>query len=334
MSKIIIGIHGLGNKPPKKLLKKWWKKSIREGLKRIGHPRYFFRFELVYWANFLHPIPRNPKITDKNDLAYLKEPYQPGRSFKQKPPSKIRQKFLTYLEKQIDKIFLKKDLSIHFAAVSDLIMRRFFRDLDAYYSQTFINIHGSECLVKDLIRQQLAQIIRKHKNKDILLIGHSMGSIIAYDVLTQTIPDIAIDTFVTIGSPLGLPIIMSKIVSEQKNRLINKTKLTAPENIHRNWYNFSDLRDRVAINYNLNDDYDESFNGVQVIDQIIHNNYEYNGRRNPHKVYGYLRSVEFAEVIHNFLNHGRNKKVVGLLDRLNFWLTKLLTGKIRGKNEP
>lgn len=334
MSKIIIGIHGLGNKPPKKLLKKWWKKSIREGLKAIGHPRFFLRFELVYWANFLNPIPRNPKITDKKDPAFLKEPYTPGGSSIKKEPGRLRIKFLDYLERQIDKIFLKKDLSLHFSSVSDLIMRRFFRDLDAYYSQTFINIHGSECLVKDVIRYELARIIRKHKKKDILLIGHSMGSIIAYDVLTKTAPDVKIDTFITIGSPLGLPIIMSKIASEQKNRLIKKAKLGAPENILRNWFNFSDLKDKVALNYNLNNDYYENSNGIQVIDQIIYNNYEYNGRRNPHKVYGYLRAPEFAEVVYHFLNHGRNEKFIRLVDKLNCWLARLLTTKIRGKNEP
>ena len=43
-----------------------------------------------------------------------------------------------------------------------------------------------------------------------------MGSIVAYDVMTQYAPDVSIDTFVTIGSPLGLPIIKSKIVAERK----------------------------------------------------------------------------------------------------------------------
>ena len=53
MRKIIIGIHGLGNKPPEDLLKIWWKKAIREGLKAIGHPRYFFKFELDVFESIL-----------------------------------------------------------------------------------------------------------------------------------------------------------------------------------------------------------------------------------------------------------------------------------------
>ena len=60
MDKIIIGIHGLGNKPPKDLFDNWWQQSIAEGLKRIGRPRHDFNFELVYWADSLHPVPLNP----------------------------------------------------------------------------------------------------------------------------------------------------------------------------------------------------------------------------------------------------------------------------------
>ncbi len=331
MSKIIIGIHGLGNKPQKKLLKKWWKKSIQEGLRAVGHPRFFFKFELVYWANFMHPIPKDPKINDKKDPAFLKEPYLPGSFPIKKKPSRLRQKFLDYLERQIDNIFLKKDLSLHFASVSDLIMRRFFKDLDAYYSQACINVQGSDCLIKDVIREQLAQVIRKHKNKTILLIGHSMGSIIAYDVLTQSVPEVKIDTFVTIGSPLGLPIIMSKIASEQKQRLIEKATLGTPENVVNNWYNFSDLRDRVALNYNLSDDYEANSHQVHVIDKIVYNNYEHNGEKNPHKIYGYLRSLEFAQVLHEFLDHGRNKKAIWMVDKINGLLERIIAHLLKIK---
>ena len=323
MSKIIIGIHGLGNKPPRKVLKKWWKKSIQEGLRAFGHPRLFLKFELVYWANFLHPVPLNLKMKDKKDSAYLKEPYVPAHEFETKKPSKIRQKFLDYLEKQMDKIFLKEDLSINFSSVSDMIIHRFFTDLDIYYSQSYMTINGKEQRVKDIIREQLAQTLRKHKNKKIMLIGHSMGSIISYDVLTYTAPHIKINTFITIGSPLGLPIIMSKIASEQKQELFKKEKLNTPESVVNNWFNLSDLTDRVAINYTLGDDYDKNKNHVKAIDKIVYNNYEYDGKRNPHKIYGYLRTPEMSEIIHNFFNQDRNKFTVWLTNKIDKYLKKL-----------
>ena len=36
MSKVIIGIHGLGNKPQKNLLEEWWKAAINEGFNLAG----------------------------------------------------------------------------------------------------------------------------------------------------------------------------------------------------------------------------------------------------------------------------------------------------------
>lgn len=322
MSKIIIGIHGLGNKPPEKLLKKWWKKSIKEGLRAIDHPRMFFKFEFVYWANFLHPEPLSPKIKDEDDPLFIENPYVPAKHFIKKKPSKIRQKILDYLEKQMDKLLLNEDMTINFSEVTDFIIHRYFHDLEIYYSSTFINTKGTEYLAREVIRKKLAQVLEKHQNKEIILIAHSMGSIIAYDVLTQTAPELCIDTFITIGSPLGLPIVISKIVSEQDKQFKSEKKVRTPENVLRNWFNFSDLEDKIAIDYSIAGDYEANSKQVRVIDKVINNNYEYNGHKNPHKSYGYLRAPELAEVINDFLNRDKTKVMIWLNDNFNkLWTT-------------
>ena len=56
MAKVIIGIHGLGNKPPKSVLEEWWKLSIEEGFKKMGKPISPFKFELVYWADVMYNL--------------------------------------------------------------------------------------------------------------------------------------------------------------------------------------------------------------------------------------------------------------------------------------
>ena len=48
MKTIILGIHGLGNKPSELLLKKWWKEAIIEGLDRIDKEMLSIPFDLVY----------------------------------------------------------------------------------------------------------------------------------------------------------------------------------------------------------------------------------------------------------------------------------------------
>ncbi|RQW04342.1 MAG: hypothetical protein EH225_06015, partial [Calditrichaeota bacterium] len=108
MARVIIGIHGLGNKPPEWILRDWWLQSIREGLVHIGHPGIFFQFHLVYWADVFHPIPLDVRETDHKSPKYIEFPYVPAIEYQEKPPRKWRRKILDFLESKLDKIFLKK----------------------------------------------------------------------------------------------------------------------------------------------------------------------------------------------------------------------------------
>ena len=208
---------------------------------------------------------------------------------------------LDILERQMDKIFLNDDISINFSSITDMIIHRFFSDLEAYYRmpEKGSRMHP----VKDTIQARLKKKLRKYRRKEIMLIGHSMGSIIAFDVLHEN-PSLHIHTLITIGSPLGIPIIISKISAEQQKA---SKRIRIPEGVIKNWYNFSDLEDKVAFNYNLADDYAENSKHVKVTDKIVNNNYEIRGERNPHKSYGYLRTPEITEVIASFLGKKTTK---------------------------
>lgn len=322
MSKIILGIHGLQNKPPKRLLKRWWKKALKEGLRGIGRPRRFVRFRLVYWAHCLHPQPLDPKVKNKKNPLCIANPYIPARTGSKKRRTTLRKKVLDYIRRQLRKIMINDDLSINYTAVTDLIIRRYFRDLDIYYTKQCHDRNKYVRPAKEVIREELARMLRKYRRSDILLIGHSMGSIIAYDVLTQSVPDIPIHTLVTMGSPLGLPPIMIKIRAEQGKKAKRDITCQTPDNITTAWYNFSDLRDRVATDYSLSDDYAANSRHVRAVDTIVYNDYEYQGASNPHNVYGYLRTAELAHVIDGFLNAGRPKALIRLSDTINHIVDK------------
>lgn len=303
MSHVIIGIHGMGNKPPEKTLQTWWKASIREGLKRINRPRRLFNFEIFYWAHYLHPEPLQPRVRDTKNPLYIEEPYfHSEKTVEKKNPDMIRQRILNFFNKQLDKIFLKADFTINHGSIADFILRHFFRDLEIYYSNRCILPGNKDCDAKSIICSDLATLLRKHRKEKILLIAHSMGSIVAYDVLTQYAPEVPIDTLATIGAPLGLPVIKGRIIAE-KNKTVSPrdTTIRTPENVVSNWYNLSDLKDKIAINYKLDDDFKENSRHVRPVDLIVSNNYKYKGEKNPHKAYGYLRTPELAEIISNFL---------------------------------
>jgi len=177
-------------------------------------------------------------------------------------------------------------------------------------------------VAKDIIRKKVGEVIKLHKNDEIFLIAHSMGSIIAYDVLTFIIPEIKINTFATIGSPLGLPMVRSKIVAEMENPKVIDKMLPAPDNVNKYWFNFSDPEDKVAINYDLNDNYYANKEGIQPMDFIIHNNYEMNNVRNPHKSFGYLRSAELSTEIYDFLISEKQSIMKRLLKSLSEFFSK------------
>jgi|CZKP01.1.fsa_nt_gi hypothetical protein len=303
MSKIIIGIHGLGNKPPKTILTDWWKKSILEGLKKFNHSSTNFEFEMVYWADIFHPIPLDPDEVNKSSPLYLKNRYLPENALNSNESSRLRIKAREYFDKFYGKIVVNEVLSLKYPSLTDLFFHLNMRDLENYYSTFYINHNGIRRLAKQEIIERLSESLKKHKGKKILLISHSMGSIIAHDALIDNLLDLKIDTLISVGSPLGQKYVLRKILEEQKDNLGNKLKV--PENIRRNWYNLSDLDDQVALNHLLAELYVSNSKGVKIIDKLVQNNSKVNGTRDPHSSFGYLRTPEFAEIVHSFLSRKR-----------------------------
>ena len=313
MGKIIIGIHGLGNKPSRKILKGWWKQSMQEGLKKSTGFNDDFQFELVYWADVFYDKPLDPHISDPENPLFLDEIYTPSPPDYIPDPHPIRQKILDILEEQLDKIFLNEDLTVNFSFITDSIIRAYFKELDSYYAMECEDEGKANCRARDIIRKRTANIIKKYKEDEILIIGHSMGSIIAYDVLTFTIPDIDIHTFITMGSPLGLPVIRAKIAAESNSNNLDPVGLLTPPGVLNKWINYSDLEDKIALIYDLTGKFLENSQGIQVENVVVDNNYEINNHRNPHKSFGYLRTPELAGYLDGFLKSGKPKSIWRLL---------------------
>lgn len=338
MKPIIIGIHGLGNKPAEKLLKRWWLRSIHEGLEKISKDRLTIPFELVYWADILHRKPLNLYIKKKEDPLYLDEPYRRGGAKRKDKKPSFRNKVLQYIEVQLDKIFLNDDLSINFKNVTDKIIHRFFSDLETYYGEHCIPLTDSGCSAKDSIQDRLQAVLHKYKGYEILLICHSMGSIVAFDVLSRLPEEITIHIFVTIGSPLGLPVIVSRIFDEQKKKNPSVEKPLAPDSIVGRWINMSDIEDKVALDHTLADDFGQNGRGILAEDVFVYNDYEINGEPNSHKSFGYLRTPEIATVINNFLISRRRDRIFReykyFTKKIASEMNKIKNIFMRDKNEP
>jgi hypothetical protein len=312
MKIIVIGIHGIGNKPSSKILKDWWRKSILEGLKKYNYPVHNFSFEMVYWADLLHEKPLDPDVTDRDDPSFMAEKYLPEAQPITKPIG-FRQKALEYLEKYYDRLMIKGLLSLENNKITELFIHRHMKDLASYYTSQYIDVNGEKLLVKDAIIKRFLDTLKKHSHKTIFLIAHSMGSIIVHDALFEKPTDIKIETLVSIGSPLGQRYVIDKYKNEIKEKSINK--FVVPANIISNWFNLADLEDQVAINHTLAKYYLKNSKGLEIIDKIVKNNYTYDGINNPHKSFGYLRTPEFAEILNSFLVSER-KSLFGWLKNL------------------
>ncbi len=330
MKTVIIGIHGLGNKPEKAILKKWWRASIIEGLKSMGIKKIKFQFQLAYWADLVHRFPLDPYVLDKNDPAYLDEIYLP-RIIDQKIRKKrvFKKLFLDVAEKLINVVFISFWRPSKIYDFEKRLIESNFPDLYIYYNGKS-TINGKTYSTQQLIRKRLVKIIKRHKNKKIILIAHSMGSIIAYDVLTKVLCDINIDTFVTIGSPLGMPTLKKFYLKETEKNPQEKREIKTPDNIRSNWFNLSDLNDKVAIYYKIRGDYLINRHKVAPIDKVINNDYEVDKQKNPHKSYGYLRTKEMAEILAGFLGLDKFREIKKAIRRFKSTIKEFFNHKRLG----
>lgn len=274
MGNIIIGVHGLSNKPAKEVLKQGWENAMLEGLKKnLGISVASLNFISVYWADAMYEQPDpNPDL------------YHPANSGEIK---RYKDGWLDIVRAKASNIFAGKvmdDLKNMFGMgkVAEAVLKIKLEDLYKYYSD--------DQKQKEL-RTRLKEQIVNNKDHRIMLVAHSMGSIIAYDVLRilgKEDPAISIDHFVTIGSPLGIPHVKYQIAKENS--------LVRTPSIVKKWSNFADKRDPVAIDTHLADDYEPNSSGVKVSDDLVLN--DWGGIH--HKSYGYLRTPEFTDIINGF----------------------------------
>ncbi len=305
MANIIIGIHGLGNKPTKKLLVRWWKRAMKEGLETNNYSTHIPKFELVYWADILHDKPLRLSEKDEDSPYFLSQKYTRASPGFVSEDHSTRKKVIDFLRNQMKRVFLNKDLSLNYSFISDAIVNKYFSDLEVYYKEDCTIENESVCKAKDLIKNRLTETLLKYKNDNIMLISHSMGSIIAFDVLSFETNQIPVNTFITAGSPLGLPVIINKIATSQESKSVVDNPMITPPSIYNNWFNYADIMDKIATNYKLADDFAENSHGVIPADFLVVNNYESGGKRNPHKSYGYLRTPEFSKVLFDFIQSGK-----------------------------
>jgi hypothetical protein len=165
----------------------------------------------------------------------------------------------------------------------------------------FKNKDNIACDIREVLKQQLRPML-ENKEK-ILIIAHSLGSVIAYDTLWELshIEKLSgkIDCLLTIGSPLGMNYVQRRLLGNER-----KEKLKYPTNIY-NWINVSATGDKVAVDRILAKDFAEMIN-LGIINSIedycdgIYNFFHNEQGLNCHRSYGYLVNPVVGNVIANW----------------------------------
>jgi hypothetical protein len=152
------------------------------------------------------------------------------------------------------------------AHVSDFTIERFLRDV-------FIYVTHRE------VARQVNEIVEASLSAEpTIVVGHSLGTVVAYNVILKNRNKLRLKKFITVGSPLGIRAISSK--------------LGVPENPagKGNWYNAYDERDIVALNP-LEAPY------FPTEPPIVNSHRVKNATDNRHGIIGYLNDVEIAKQI-------------------------------------
>ncbi|MFD7627343.1 hypothetical protein ACFV7Q_15125 [Streptomyces sp. NPDC059851] len=117
-----------------------------------------------------------------------------------------------------------------------LLVRHTFKDVHAYF------FGGAGPAIRDVVRQALDEAREGAAGGPLAVVGHSLGSIAAYEVLAEE--PRGVDLFVTIGSPLA--------ITEIQDVLAGPPGVPAGVAV---WRNASDLRDLVAMDHTLRPEY-------------------------------------------------------------------------------
>lgn len=145
--------------------------------------------------------------------------------------------------------------------------------------------------------------------RSVLLLAHSMGSVIAYDALWQMSREeqsaARVDLLLTTGSPLGQNIVQRHLFGRHR---VGPDRY--PANID-SWINVAAAGELTAIDSTLKNDFSAMIDyGLlpDIDDRLAFNFYHLNGALNVHVEYGYLVNEVTAKIVSDWW---RGRKTAG-----------------------
>lgn len=244
----VVYVHGIGNQPAADVLKRRWDIAL------FGAPAGA-QSVLAYWADLRYPQPL-PEGVD-TDVPDLEE----GVALDGVHPAQLVAETLAevrgaglelpggadgHLDPWLQEMAFVADAvvsgessgeealplprAVRIAIFRELV-KRTFADVHAYF------FDGAGDAMRDRLQQRLDPV-----DGPVIVIGHSLGSVVAYDALHKTPRDVPL--LVTIGSPLAVTEVQDLVTRP----------LRVPDGV-RQWRNVADGRDLVALDRTIRPEY-------------------------------------------------------------------------------
>lgn len=313
-AKTIIYIHGLANKPPEHVLKSQWDRALF-GFD-LGE-----RSRMAYWVNRDRHGPPLGDTNDPDELAAM----QPKAGFStaslrsrtagsdadallpELPGGKDKAAQLASLKRLRDELLAGKSQTRKPGSIGTKVLPlpKPVRDWITR-GATELFLGDAYDLFYDESEQERmrASLINRLKTGGgpFVIIAHSQGSMIAYDVLknwnSSENGEIAVPLLITIGSPLGLTEVKDRMREQTKQA---KGKLAVPPRVKK-WMNFADTWDYVALDKKLAGEYqpEELIADVKVDNPVA---------KNPHSGIGYLSTQEVRSAVLGVIHKSLFQKV-------------------------
>jgi len=311
-------VHGLASKPPKEKLHELWARAFIENLSidrsEIGdylrqHPEAMVS---AYWANcipdhiedsaaYVRAVSKRvdavieARKSEKNNLHFSKG----GLDRNKKAVKRFGISLVNALSRAL--------------RVKDDVIENNLREVRLYKNDQYI---------ADRIRAPLESALREAwtAGKEVVLISHSMGTFISYDVLWRfshrsedcyrSYRKYRVKQLITMGSPLGDETLRTFMLTDRWKNAVKEKRAEDrnryfPLNIDE-WYNFSALGDVVCHDSTLDDDFFRvmkeavsRYKTVPFRDYVsLYNPYtSAAGEENPHKSFGYLIQPKLSQKV-------------------------------------
>jgi subtilisin family serine protease len=302
LARTIVYVHGIGNKPIPSVLKCQW-----------DHALFGFdlgeRSRLAYWVNrAFYPTPLDATCASGDLSASDSTDAGPGvRAFGPPPSIEAEVASLTANRKESETLIAIAEKLVGSVAepppsavgargvgAKALPLPRFLRELLTRHLVSAFLRDVNDYFYDDARRQVMRESVLERLRVGggpFIVIGHSQGSMVAYDVLSsEEARDFEIPLFITIGSPLGI-----QEVRDQVKRLTKQAELKVPACVG-HWLNVADPLDPVALDKRLSGDYVPA---ARIEDELEINP---DSPRHPHSGTGYLRTEPVRRTVRELVD--------------------------------